>query len=219
MPNRTRNPIRRLAARQEFERGAIVLIACIATIALTAVAALTLDGVGYYNQRSQQVNASEMCLQTVESERATLVKFSDNPGRDIAEMACRTLRQNGYDGPISVHYWEDTSKATMTDRYYAYAIECDGTYSSLFGGIVGQDELDVKSTVFGGERLYNSDLCWRPKWTNEANPAMYEPGNGTYSYMEGEDWNETAAFDAANTISDYPSYVTEGFKQIYGTAE
>lgn len=199
-----------------FERGTVAVVAAVACIALTAVAGLGLDGAGYALARSEQAAASEACIQAVEGETATAVKFSSTPGREVAEVCRAVLHANGYDGAASLHYWEDRSASTQTDRRYYYAVELDGTYRSMFGSTVGRETLDVKTTTFGSERLYNSEKVWRPNWTNEADPAAYSVDCGTFSWDAGAGEDAPIAFDGAPGVESFPSHVKDGFASMRG---
>lgn len=199
-----------------FERGTVAVVACIACIALTAIAGLGLDGAGYALARSEQAAASEACIQAVEGETATAVKFSATPGREVAEVCRAVLSANGYDGEAALHYWEDKTASTQTDRRYCYAIELDGGYRSMFGSVVGRDEPAVKTTTFGSERLYNSEKVWRPNWTNEADAAAYSVDCGTFSWDASKGEGAPISFDGAPSADSFPAHVRDGFASMRG---
>lgn len=197
------------------ERGAIVIIAAIAMIALTGLMALSIDAAGYYGQMSRQTNASSMVKQAVGAARTTVLNFADEPGRAIAETSVRVLRENGIDGEISVHYFEDTDRASMTDRLAAFAIEVDGTYTCMLGPMVGINELNVDSVVFDTVDYYFSTVVWRPNWTNESDPTAYSVDNGTYTWAEGAAWDSEPTFTEHNSTGAFPGVVASGFGDLF----
>ncbi len=206
--------LRKQAARG-IERGAIVIVAAIACIALTALMALAIDAAGYYTQLSRQVNASEAVKQAVGAE-ATLINNESKPGREIAETAVRLLRENGVAGEVTVHFWEATDKATRTDRYLAYAVEVDGTYRTMLGAVVGIETLDVRSTVFDQMQFYSSDVVWRPNWSNPGDADAYAVDNGSFTWAAGLPASSEPAFKPATTLGAFPATVSDGFRAIFG---
>lgn len=197
------------------ERGAIVIIAAIAMIALTGLMALSIDAAGYYGQMSRQTNASSMVKQAVGAARTTVLNNAEEPGRTIAETSARVLRENGIDGEISVHYFEDTDRATRTDRLAAFAIEVDGTYTCMLGPMVGISELSTESVVFDTVDYYSSSAVWRPHWTNESDPTAYSVDNGTYTWAEGASWDSDPSYVERDTTSAFPDVVASEFSDLF----
>ena len=197
------------------ERGAIVIIAAIAMIALTGLMALSIDAAGYYGQMSRQTNASSMVKQAVGAARTTVLNNAQDPGKTIAETSARVLRENGIDGEISVHYFEDIDRASKTDRLAAFAIEVDGTYVCMLGPMVGISKLNVESVVFDTVDFYSSSVVWRPHWTNESDPTAYSVDNGTYTWAEGAAWDSEPTYVARDSASAFPDVVASGFSDVF----
>jgi hypothetical protein len=163
----------RLSNHREDGTALVVFIMLLVVILL--ICALIMDlGLCYITQTKQTNIANTAKAAKMTPSETLYIKNASNPSLQLATDLIETIRADGYAGDITIYYYEPTeTEDGLSDnvRVYAYAVQLDTTYSTLFAKIIGRDTVPVESLVVGSASPYASEKVYRP--TSIQNGAYY----------------------------------------------
>lgn len=178
------------------EQGSVLLATALTLPLLFAALAFGTDAVLAVEAKAAQ----ESALQTVQELRmapaVTLkAKNATDPGAVIAQTVMETLREEGYEGAVSVWFYEAGPAEGLTDarrRVYAFEVEAADRVPTAFARLFGVEEIEVSSSFSTASQPYAEFAVWRPR----------APRCGVYRLEEGEPASGRSF--AAQDLADMP---------------
>lgn len=173
------------------ERGNVLLLTAAFLPILFAVLAFGVDAV----QAIEAKAAQESALQAVQELRMAPVvtlraKNAEDPGALIARTAMGTLREEGFEGSISVWFYEAGRADGLHDktrRLYAFEVVVEDRVPTAFARLFGMAAMPVASSFAASSQPYSEFEAWRPDTVR----------NGVFRIEEGEG-PERMSFSAAS---------------------
>jgi hypothetical protein len=155
------------------ERGNIMVLFAGSLIVIIAFIGLSLD-VGLL---SLERNSLQNLSQVIREDRFTnqdKIRYADNPGLASYNIISETLAENGFDGTVTVYFYEKEPKASHREYYIRTVLSEE--FSWNFARVVGMTTTPISVTLDGYETCGENglDVVWFPKNP----PSSY---NGSYS--------------------------------------
>lgn len=181
--------------RPRSEEGSTTPIAVVMIVAMLVFSGLFIDVAFAGVQQQIQTNDLASCRDELMSTPVSLeMKNSDNPGLFIAETAAASLRENGFDGAITVWFFEASADDVPSSRRaMAWAIQTEDSMPSLFIRTAGVAEMPISSNIVGSAMPYSLGDTWRPA----------SSGNGVYTLAAGAEVTDLV-YTPASASTTYP---------------
>jgi hypothetical protein len=169
--------LRKVKQLLKAERGNIMVLFAGALIVIIGFIGLSLD----IGMLALQRNSLENMLQVIRNDRFTYqdkIRYSLNPGEDVFKVIEKTLADNGFDGTVTVYFYEKEPQSNY--RKYDIRTVLSKEFSFNFARIFGLNTTTISVALDGGEEVGDSgnDVIWYPR----SSPASY---NGSYKSLEG----------------------------------
>lgn len=150
---------------QKDEKGNMAPLLLVATVFVIVIASFGVDQSLAYGAKASQENLLEqMRLTCMDNAFALKVKSSENPGKDIASEAFQVAREQGFQGPITVWFyekpWYEVSEAS---RFWVIGFQLEENAPTIFARGWGLYSLPVASWKVVTAEPYAASQVWRPK--------------------------------------------------------
>lgn len=150
-----------------------MLAFAVASTAIVAACALAIDLTGalaLHARQAQQLElAKDACMASLNA-----LKFADDPAAAAESVVEDALARDGLTGTATVSYRELPESQTGAARRVAGVyLRLDGTYRTVFGGLVGHQDIEVSSEAAWSTTPYSTSEVWRPA---SARSATWELG-------------------------------------------
>lgn len=177
------------------ERGSIVPLAVVSALVLFAVLAFAVDQGLAYAAKVRQENALDAARAScMDASFALSAKNAHNPARLIAEQAAQSVRAQGYEGYLSVWFYEAPQELLpATERLWVMGMQAEEEVPTVFArgwGVVG---LPVASHRVVTAVPYAESHVWRPD----------ERTCGRFDIAVGATPHE-ATFVPLNSLEEFP---------------
>lgn len=178
-----------------LERGTIAPLAVVSVLVLFAVLAFSIDQGIACAAKIRQENAlattRDSCM---DASFALVAKNDNNPGRAFAQHCMEALRSEGYEGAITVWFYEAPAANTPAcKRVWGVGVQLYEKVPTAFARGYGIETLPVASKFVLVAEPYADTVVWRP----------LNSGNGCYQ-LEAWAKPSSLAFSGLNKLSDYP---------------
>lgn len=185
------------------EEGSISPLTMAIVAAMLVIAGITMDWAIAGAQQQVQANDLAAAKDDMMSAPVALeLKNSEDPGLFCAQTVADSLRRNGYDGKLTVWYYEAAASEVPTSRRaMAWAVQTETAMPSLFLRFSGLGELPIGSFAVGSMMPYSLGDTWRPAST----------GNGAYELDAGED-SSALRYTEAETTAEVPAALAEALQ-------
>lgn len=184
--------MKKLRKRFAREDGNILLLFAGSLILIIFMIGIALDLGMIYMRRNDLV---DLC-QLARDERFTYqdtIRYSDNPGRETYNIVANTMRNNGFNGTITVFFFEREPEHNYRD--YRVRIQLTEQYRYTFLRLFGGDTVAITTWLDGGENYGESgaDMIWYPKLPcSEYNGSYTGTADGPFVYNPADfptDWD------------------------------
>lgn len=188
---------------KKSEEGSISPLTMAIVAAMLVLSGITVDlAIAGAQQQIQSNDLAAAHDDMMSAPVALQLKNSDNPGLFCARTVAGSLRENGYDGKVTVWYYEAaSSQVPASKRAMAWAVQTETAMPSLFLRFSGFDELPVGSFTVGSMMPYSLEDTWRPA----------NRGNGVYELDAGQD-PSAIRYTEAETTAEVPIDLAEALQ-------
>lgn len=139
-------------------------LAVMCVLVLFAVLAFAVDQGIAYAAKARQENALDAARSAcMDASFALAAKNDENPGRLIANLVTRTVREEGFAGRVRVWFFEAPADVLpATERLWAIGMQLEEDVSTVFARGYGIDSLPAASHRVVLATPYASECVWRP---------------------------------------------------------
>lgn len=146
------------------ERGNIAPLTVTMLFALIVVSGLVVDiALATVQQQLQTNDLAAARDDMLSAPNALMLKNAEDPGLFTAQTVVDSLRDNGYEGRVTVWYCEAGASEVPSDRRaIAWAAQTESEMPALFMAFTGVDGLETGAYVVGSALPYSHGTTWRP---------------------------------------------------------
>lgn len=178
-------------SKEEF--GSVVVLFALLLTVIVFFVGIAVDLSLFYMKRSDLENLCQLMREDRFTFQDTM-RYADNPGRAAYQIAAQSMGDNGFNGVITVYFWEKTQPAEANGRYYKVRTQLSDDFSFHFLRIFGADTVKVKAHIDDVENYGEggSDVIWHPSVSPGSYSGSYTgSAGGGYSFVAGDfpsDW-------------------------------
>lgn len=179
-----------------------IMPACIAAIfvLLFAFCALVDPSAARFLKTAQDTALNRTQAEVFTPACALRLKNTETPGADLAKTALETLRKSGFDGKVTVWFFEAPSTQTgAAKRLFVVGIQTEKVMDTIVSRGLGVDTIPTGTHVVFSVVPYSEAKAWRPSKSD----------NGLYS---AEDGKNTLSYSAKTNIDDFPEEIQDEVK-------
>ncbi len=189
------------------ETGNMAPLAVVAAIILISVLSFGIDQGIAYAAKDRQVQALDAARRACMDPTGALpAKFSEEPGRAVAELAARAIEQQGVSGDVSVWFYEAPAFAMPDDeRLWIVGMQVSQDIPTSFGHALGTPTIPAVSCLIIEAKPYAAEKVWRP-----ARRIC-----GCYRLAAGAPAS-SAAFTAIDSIEGFPDEIAGRIREALG---
>ncbi len=190
--------MRRPARRDE--RGTVLPLVVVSALVLIAVVAFAVDQGIAYAAKARQENALDAARAAcMDASFALVAKNAEDPGAMVAACAVRALRDQGFDGSVSIWFYEvPAANSSKTERHWTIGMQVSERSPTVFARGYGIEGLPVASYRVMTAMPYAGEAVWRPS-TRRCGRYNFAPGAG----------EANGAYTALATLGDFPDELVE----------
>lgn len=198
------NPPR--AARMRDERGGTLPLGIVVAFVLVLMLAFAFDMGGQLVLCERNNSDLQICREDLEQVAdGFLIKSADNPEEQVAELAIRSLRNQGFSGDILVFaeelpqgYQKDGKTLPDSRRVIAVQICLVDSADAMFARGLGLETLPAYTDLLFSISPYSTASVWRPDDTT----GTSSPIRRSY-YSLGSDTTNTTVHDGGLSAGEY----------------
>lgn len=173
------------------EKGSTLPLAIVASLVLVAMLALAFDFGAQLVVAERNNSDLQICREELNQTAAGFViKNSSNPGKEIAQEALDSLREQGFSGQVAVYvseakkgYSNNGSTLASTRRLLSIEIIMLDQSTAMFSRISGIDTLPVTTDITFSISPYSAYSAWRP--TDSATQTCFIADKGETTVKSG----------------------------------
>lgn len=196
------------------EKGSVIPLAICMMVVLFAVVAIGVDFALDYAMSTNQNSDLQIAAEEAQSTASSFVLGNaEEPGKKLAKQVMTSIRRQGYQGKITVDYWEapqgwtSGGKALPDDaRLMVFGVSIDGEYPTMFARVVGIETFSVTASDVFSIAPVSQGEAWRP--------SSY--ACGTYTLDDGGDPAE-ASLSPHSSLSSFSQKVQDKAKAQLAT--
>lgn len=143
------------------EDGSVILLFAACLVVLIFFVGIAIDLSMAYMQRNDLENLCQLIRQDRFTYQDT-IRYADNPGASMYQVVSNTMADNGFDGTITVYFYEKNPEANY--RYYRTRVKLEKEFTFYFLRLFGADHATIAVSVDGGETYGEgmTDVVWHP---------------------------------------------------------
>ena len=193
------------------ESGMVSVLFILMAAILMIFAAFAVDmGLANIAKTQQTDKSAEVISEVMHPATAGIVKSSDTPSSDLSIAVIKNLRQNGYQGAISVYFYEPTqgeSGLAQNKRLYVFCVQLNDNVNTIFGKIIGTNTIPVSTIDWASAMPYSEIKVYRPN----------SSANGVWFINANQDEN-TLSFKSMsiNDMPDGKAHLDDALKKAKG---
>lgn len=189
--------MKRMKKRFSREDGNILLLFAATLTLLIFMVGIALDLGMIYMRRNDLIDLCQLARERRFTYQNT-IRYAENPGRETYQIVSNAIRENGFDGNITVYFYEQ--EPTPAHRYYQVRTVLSEQYEYTFLKLFGADTVMISAYLDGGEHYGgedSTDMIWHPKipcskyngsytGTNNSQNPWFAPGDLPSDWVENE---------------------------------
>ncbi len=182
------------------ETGTMAPLAVVATIILISVLSFGIDQGIAYAAKDRQVQALDAARRACMDPTGALpAKFSEDPGRAIAQLTANTLAEQGVLGDVTVWFYEAPASSMPDDeRLWVIGMQVSQDVPTAFGRALGVRSIPASTCLIIEAKPYASVKVWRPQ----------QRICGCYRLKSGSNAS-AAAFASIGSIDGFPGEMAD----------
>lgn len=189
------------------EAGNMAPLAVVAAVVLVSVLSFGVDQGIAYTAKDRQVQALDAArLACMDPTAALPAKFSEEPGRVIAELVASAIAQQGVSGDVAVWFYEaPVSMMPDDERLWIVGMQVSQEVPTAFGKALGIKTIPASSCLIIEAKPYASEKVWRSR----------KRICGCYRILGGMG-DSSVSFTPMASVEDFPDEIADRIRKALG---